>query len=140
MDKSLLDAIYTAFPIGVPPPRPITVHRCDECDETDRLLGGRTWTDVAADFPHYCQDTFPLLTIEAQVYYLPAYLCFDRQFPEYMAGLSVASALERGALPRASFLAAQRAAVWAWAEAYYHTQPERYPPDVIAETWWLDEQ
>ena len=56
--------------------------------------------DVAAEFPHYCHDTFPLLTPVAQAYYLPAYMCFALRAPGYMAGLSLSSALERRAEPR----------------------------------------
>jgi hypothetical protein len=136
---SVVDAIRAAFPAGVPPARPLTGHRCDECDETDRLLGGRAWVDVAADFPHYCHDTFPLLTSAAKAYYLPAYMCFAVRSPGYMAGVSVSSALERGDLTPAGFTAAQRAAIWAWAEAYYRTEDD-FPPDSIAEAWWLREQ
>lgn len=139
MDESLVDAIRAAFPVGVPPVRPVTGHRCDECDETDRLLGGRTWIDVATDFPRHCHDTFPLLTPAAKVYYLPAFMTFEARSPGFMAGLSVSAALERGDLNPASFTAAQRAAVWAWAEAYYRTGPAGFPPDAIAEAWWLGE-
>src|SRR5262249_34182740 len=69
---NIVDEIRSAFPVGKPPARPITGHRCDECDEVDRLMGGRTWPDVADQFPQHCHDTFPLLTPEAKAYYLPA--------------------------------------------------------------------
>jgi hypothetical protein len=137
VDDSLVNAIHAAFPAGVPPARPVTGHRCKECDETDRLLGGRTWVDVAADFPQYCHDTFLLLTPAAKAYYLPAYMCFEARSPGYMAGVSVSDTLERGELDPASFTEAQRAAVWAWAEAYYGPQPRGFPPDSVAEAWWL---
>lgn len=140
MDESLISAIHAAFPAGVPPARPVTGHRCDECDETDRVLGGRTWVDVAADFPHYCHDTFPLLTPAAKAYYLPAYMCFEVRSPGYMAGLSVSSALERGDVTPASFTKAQRAAVWAWAEAYYRNQADGFAPDSVTEAWWIEEE
>jgi hypothetical protein len=139
VDESLLEVIHAAFPAGVPPARPVTGHRCPECDETDRLLGGRIWPDKAADFPHYCHDTFPLLTLAAKAYYLPAYLCYEVRSPGSMAGASVQSALERGDLSPTSFTAGQRAAVWAWAEAYYRTQLGGDPPDTVAEAWLLAE-
>lgn len=139
MDESLVIAIHAAFPAGAPPARPVTGHRCEECDETDRLLGGRTWADVADDFPQYCHDTFALLTPAAKAYYLPAYLCFEARSPGYLAGESVSGALERGELDPASFTAAQRAAVWAWAEAFYRTRHGGFPPDPVAEAWWLGE-
>jgi hypothetical protein len=135
VDELQVDVIHAAFPAGVPPERPVTGHRCDECDETDRLLGGRLWVDVAADFPHYCHDTFPLLTPVAQAYYLPAYMCFALRAPGHMAGLSLSSALERGELNPGSFTEAQRAAVWTWAEAYYRTEPDGFPPKTVAEAW-----
>ena len=74
----------------------MTGHRCEECDEVDAHLGGRTWTDVDVDFPHYCHDAYPLLTPAAKAYYLPAYLCFEVRNPGYMAGMSVSRALEGG--------------------------------------------
>jgi len=139
MGESLVDTIRAAFPIGVPPDRPLTRHRCVECNDTDRLLGGRTWVNVAADFPQYCHDTFPLLTPTAKAYYLPAYMCFELRSPGFMAGMSVSSALERGDLNPESFSAAQRAAVWEWAEAYYRTESGGFPPDSVAEAWWMGE-
>lgn len=134
---ALVDVIHAAFPAGIPPARPVTGHRCEECDETDRLLGGRTWADVAADFPHYCHDTFSLLVPAARAYYLPAYLCYELRAPGYMPGESVRAALERGDLDAGAFTAAQRAAVWAWAEWYYRGHSGQYPPDSVAEAWWL---
>jgi len=137
--EPLLDAIYAAFPVGVPPARPITGHRCYECDETDRLLGGRTWIDVAANFPQSCHDTFPLLTLAAQTYYLPAFLCFALRSPGYMASVSAQCALERGYPDSKSFTREQRLAVWAWAEWHYGQSLAQFPPDSVAEDWWLSE-
>ena len=71
MDDGFSQSLRLAFPTEPLPPRPLTNHRCEECDETDRLLGGQTWVEVAADFPAYCHDVFPLLTDEAKRYYLP---------------------------------------------------------------------
>ena len=56
------------FPIGEPPARPVTGHRCDESNEVDRLIGGKTWREVADAFPVYCHDVFPLLTPAAMLY------------------------------------------------------------------------
>ena len=41
MNEVLLRMIRDAFPVGQPPQRPITGHRCEECDEIDEMLGGR---------------------------------------------------------------------------------------------------
>ena len=136
MDDALLGLIRAAFPAGTPPARPVTGHRCVECDEVDQVLGGRTWPDVAADFPTYCHDVFPLLTPAAKGYYLPAYLCYAVRTPGMMAGDSVRYALERGDLDPRAFTPAQRAAVWAWAEAAYRGMIGG-PPDSVAEGWWL---
>ena len=72
--RGILDDLLEQWPEGPIPDRPVTGHRCDECDETDRLIGGRTWRDVAIDFPDYCHDVFPLLTEPAKNYYLPAFM------------------------------------------------------------------
>jgi hypothetical protein len=56
----VVGASHAASPVGTPPARPLPGQRRQECDESDRLLGGRTWPDVAADFPHSCPDTFPV--------------------------------------------------------------------------------
>ena len=114
MDESLVNAIHAAFPVGTPPPQPITCHRCAECDETDQLLGGRTWTDVARGFPVECLMTFPLLTAAAKLYYLPAYMCYEIQSPGSMPGISVLAALEQGDIPSELLTEAQRAAICAW--------------------------
>jgi hypothetical protein len=89
---------------------------CGECEEVDQLLGGRTWTDVAADFPHYCHDTFALLNLDAQLYYLPAYIAYELRSPGYLAGVSVESAFQRGDLPTTSLTTEQHDACRTWAE------------------------
>jgi hypothetical protein len=135
MHRSLIDAIHSEFPVGQPPSRPITSHRCEECDNTDRLFGGRIWTEVAADFPLYCHDTFPLLNPWAKAYYMPAYMCIGLQSPEYISGSSVADAMESGELNAASFNKAQRAAAWDWAVAFWSTLRKGGPPSSVVEAW-----
>lgn len=51
MDTLLVGVIREAFPDGIPPKRPITSHLCIECDEVEKLMGGRLWWDVANNFP-----------------------------------------------------------------------------------------
>lgn len=70
----LIIALLKGWPKDSHPKRPITKHRCDECDETDKLLGGRSWDDVLHNFPDFCHDVFPLLNEDAKRYYLPAYI------------------------------------------------------------------
>ena len=119
MDNELRRRIRDAFSQTQLPSRPITGHRCTECDETDHLLGDRAWSDVIDDFPEYCHDTFPLLTNEAQRYFLPAYMVAALD-SSGMQGLSVEFALQSDALPPESFTREQRAAVRDWIGAYVH--------------------
>jgi hypothetical protein len=95
MDESLVNAIHAAFPAERPPARPVTDHRCCECDEIDEHLKGRTWLEVATEVLPEFSDALPLLTPAAQAYYLPAYMCFEVRSPGYMAGLLVLALLER---------------------------------------------
>ena len=134
--QEILQQIREAFPEDRPPPRPITGHRCDECDETDRLLGGRKWRDVAVNFPQYCHDVFPLLTPEAKRYYLPAYMTVEVLSPGHMQGISVAFSLEKGDLLPAEFDVAQRAAIRQWGRWFYR-QDHTPPPFSLATTWGI---
>jgi len=118
MHELLIQAISEAFPSEPLPPRPVTGHRCPECNEVDALLGGRPWPAVAEPLPDYCHDTFPLLTSAAKVYYLPAFLVDALRRPGYMSGESVKFALERGDLTADWFTPLQRAVIDRWARAY----------------------
>jgi hypothetical protein len=135
VDESLVRTIRDAFLVGVPPDRPVTGHRCEECDDVDALLGGRVWSEVAENFPEYCHDTFSLLTPTAMVYYLPAYMVYGLREPGMMAGHAVACALERGDLPRDAFTPAQRVAILRWVVAYYRDEPEGHPPEGVVADW-----
>jgi hypothetical protein len=132
---NIVDEIRGAFPASVAPGRPITGHRCHECDEVDRLMGGRTWADVAEEFPTYCHDTFPLLTPEAKAYYLPAYMCFDLTSSGWAAGMSVSGALERGEFAPEQFDNGQRTAIVHWIEQYYGSEPYGAVPESLATRW-----
>ena len=118
MDEALTREIRKSFPEGSPPNRPVTAHRCRECDEVDRLIGARLWPDVATSFPDYCCDTFPLLTTPAQIYYLPAYLEHSSRNLGSVASSSVAVALEHGDLPREAFTEEQQRVIGRWLELY----------------------
>jgi hypothetical protein len=137
MDQDLLRDIRNAFPAGHPPERPVTGHRCPECDEVDHLLGGRLWSEVADAFPQYCCDTYPLLTPAAQVYYLPAYMCHAVHSPETVAGASIFAYLENGALPRDAFTPAQRAAILQWIKWYCRDDLGGCPSE-SAVSYWRD--
>lgn len=135
MPSALHQSILDAFADTQPPSRPVTGHRCDECNQVDALIGSRTWSDVAADFPEYCHDTFPLLTPEAQAYFLPAYMLRALE-SEGMEGISLESALEDGRLLPDRFTPAQRTAVVNWAQVYWQSVEGADPPSGIIE-WWL---
>ena len=122
MHESLIQAIREAFSIEPIPPRPVTGHRCQECDEVDALLGGRPWPDVADPLPDYCHDAFPLLTPAAKVYYLPAFLVDALRRPGYMSGESVTFALERGDLTAEPFAPLQRAVIERWLRGYSRSE------------------
>lgn len=135
MDETPSQAIREAFPDGRPPPRPHTGHNCPECDEVDAILGDRVWSDVAANFPTYCHDAFPLLTPAAKAYYLPAYMIAALGPECGIQGHSLESALEEGGLTPAMFTPAQRAAVLQWAGAYYRRDYASDPPTWLVEQW-----
>lgn len=132
MNESLFQQIRNAFPDGQPPERPITGHRCDECDEVDAILGGHVWSKFAINFPVYCHDAFPLLTPVAQAYYLPAYMIAAFLPGAGCQGVSVESALKEGNLDPNWFTFDQRLALVAWGQAYW---ADEGVPDEIVEKW-----
>jgi hypothetical protein len=135
VDAELTQAIHDAFPVDGPPARPVTGHRCPECDDIDAILGGRTWTEIAADFPPYCQDAFPLLTPAAQAYYLPAYMLTALTPESGLQGTSLETALEDGRLSPEEFTAAQRGVILRWAQVYWPYAGGVVPPAQIVERW-----
>jgi hypothetical protein len=135
VDASLIGVFREAFPDGVPPERPVTGHRCLECDQVDALVGGRTWWEIAEDFPAYCEDTFPLLTPHAKVYYAPAFMCHQVRSPLTVCGTSLESALEAGELRPEQFTAPQRAVISCWAEEYYEEIRDDNPPEQMIANW-----
>ncbi len=137
MVESLLMQFREAFPDGPLPSRPVAGDNCcPECDEIDELFGGRTWTEMATDFPSDFHHAYPLLTPSNQWYYLPAFMLsafgssgmqFDSLEPE----------LTNGRLTPASFNPAQRAAVGAWLVAFLGGLGWDESPPHLAE-WWAE--
>lgn len=117
MSHDLVEMICNAFPLAPLPPRPITPHRCPECDDIDQLIGGLPWSKVVADLPGYWLDAFPLLSRPAMHYYLPAWMIYDIQEPGEMPGISITAALERGDVTPGEMTPLQIAAVRGWIEA-----------------------
>ncbi len=113
------DLIRRVFPVGSPPPGRLTSHLCSECDEVDRILSKMTWPEVAADFPSYCHDAFPLLTLDAKVYYLPAWLIASVAEVSGLQGTSLESSLGRSELPCDRFSTDQRGGILRWGEMYF---------------------
>lgn len=135
MDKRFLPLLIDAFPRYPLPERPVTGHRCPECDEVDRLLADCSWLDVAREFPRYCHDAFPLLTPAAKAYYFPTYMLVSLDQRGGLAGTSLESALEDGQLNPERFTPAQRAAVRYWAAAYWRLTGQECPPAGVVEKW-----
>jgi hypothetical protein len=100
--EDLRQAIRNAFPEGRPPERPITDHRCEECDEIDEIMGGHVWSDFADHLPYQC-DVFCLLNAPARLYYLPAYLLAAIGPQCVTQDVSIQSALESGLLAPEDF-------------------------------------
>jgi hypothetical protein len=126
----LAQAIRDAFPDGQPPERPITGHRCSECDEIDAIMGGRIWSEFADDFPWQC-DVFALLNEAARVYYLPAYMLAAIGPQCGTQDVSIESALEDGRLDPKDFNAAQQKVIMRWAELHWKSIGEEPPQSLI---------
>lgn len=135
--KSLLRQLREAFPDEPLPERPITGHRCPDCDRADELLGGRSWPELAVGFPLECHHDFPLLTPTAQRYYLPAFM-LSAFGSSGMQSESLESALTDSRFAPASFTLPQRAAVGRWVVEYWGSWMgwEEPPPQLAA--WWAE--
>ena len=135
--RSLLRQLREAFPEEPLPPRPITAHRCPDCDRADELLGGQHWSEVAAAFPPECHHDFGLLTPVARRYYLPAFLlsAFGSRGMQVEA---LEAALTDGTFPPAVFAPAQRAVIGRWVVEYWGSWLgwEEPPPRLAA--WWAE--
>jgi hypothetical protein len=70
---AILEKLVVAFPqtvlVG-----PATEHECEECGAIRRKLAGTTWDSVPAEFVRQNPDVLPLLSYEAYVALLPAWL------------------------------------------------------------------
>jgi hypothetical protein len=73
VDPNLLEEMRRLFPSLVPSGR-AAPHKCEECDIVSEGLAKRPWTDVPQDFIAGNPDVLPLLSQDAYVAYLPAWL------------------------------------------------------------------
>ena len=69
----LLQELQRVFPPIVVPGR-AAPHVCPECDEISQALANRAWTEIPRDFLFRNPDVLPLLSEDAYVAYLPAWL------------------------------------------------------------------
>jgi len=64
--------------LAVFPPRkiegPVASHACEDCDELQQNLGAVVWSEVPADFIEAHDGVLPLLTHDAYLVFLPAWL------------------------------------------------------------------
>jgi hypothetical protein len=113
----------------------LTTHHCLECDRVDSELRGRTWQDVASNFPAYCHDAFPLLTPAARLYFLPAYMLAAIGPDANCQGISLESALQDEWPPPRLFNASQREAIAAWIVEYWQETSGEAPPKELLGRW-----
>jgi hypothetical protein len=67
------------------PPRKvnqIVTHQCEECESLKRELGGRVWSDISAEFIEANDGALPLLTQDAYLAFLPAWLLQSTRNPK----------------------------------------------------------
>ena len=133
--KRLLQLLHAAFADTQRPARPLTTHRCWECDEVDSVFGARTWQEVAAEFPPYCHDTYSLLSDAAKAYFLPAYLIAALGESSGGQGGSMESELRFGWLEPGRFSHIQRLAVLTWATTYWRQAWGTEPPAEVVARW-----
>ena len=135
-DEAIRESLEVAFSDERLPHRPITGHRCLECDEVDALMGGRAWPSVADDFPHYCHNAFPLLTAAAKKYYLPAFMVAALRSDCGLQGISLESAFSSGGLMPEEFSTEQRRVIVTWLKSYWELMyPGKGVPDKVAAKW-----
>jgi hypothetical protein len=127
--------ILEAFAELKRPGERLTTHHCDECDEVDAALRGRSWQEVASNFPIYCHDAFPLLTEDAQRYFLPPYMLAALRPDASMQGTSLENVLADGRLSPENVTTAQRAAIVAWMMDYWMATYEEPPPAELLSKW-----
>ena len=111
--------IEEAFAGEMPPIGRLTPHLCDECDEVHSQLTGRTWQDVARNFPTYCHDAFPLLSDQAKKYYLPAYMVTSLGPDANGQGISIEISLSNKQIKSSDFNQSQVAAIAGWVNRYF---------------------
>ena len=70
---SIENVLYKAFPPRVVGGK-VAPHECEECDALNKQLVGITWPDVPPDFAAENDGALTLLTDEAYVAFLPAWL------------------------------------------------------------------
>ena len=74
MDAVVLTAKISDAFADVTLPTSVVSHQCPECESVETAFEGRRWSEVPVDTIRYHRDALPLLTPEAYVFLIPAYL------------------------------------------------------------------
>jgi hypothetical protein len=99
---------------------PVAPHSCEECDELQQALGAATWSEVSADFIEEHDDVLPLLTHDAYLVFLPAWLRQGVRSPSGAAAGMVQVSLRRR--PNTQGFTREQAAAIIEAARYISTQ------------------
>src|SRR5262245_23332260 len=74
MDAVELAAKISEAFVDVTPPTSLVGHQCSECESVQTAFEGRRWNEVPIESIRDHHDSLPLLTPEAYVFFIPAYL------------------------------------------------------------------
>lgn len=136
----LLEELERAFPPIVVPGR-AAPHGCPECDEISQALANRAWTEIQKDFLFRNCDVLPLLSEDAYVAYLPAWLREGLLSPDEGVAASLIVNLH-SAPPLGRFTSEQARVILALAKAILAANmwPDDDPTDLasiqaIERTW-----
>lgn len=136
----LLQELQRVFPPIVVPGR-AAPHVCSECDEISQALADRAWTEIPRDFLLRNPDVLPLLSEDAYVAYLPAWLREGLLSPDEGVAASLIVNLH-STPPVARFTSEQARVILALAKAMLAANmwPDDDPTDLesidsVEQTW-----
>jgi hypothetical protein len=107
--ETLTNELFRSFPAGLFQGNAVE-HDCEECLEIRSALERRTWPLISAHFVDAHADSLPLLTREAFIAFLPAWLLRALQKPDgEVAGMLLVNL--RGSTAATAFTPDQRSLV-----------------------------